>query len=105
MKFRFTSALVVALAVMALGDYAYALDCSATNLTKQEAGICALRKATEAGAKTAPIKQNLDGTCTQDGKTITCPSNSSLIEPSYTRSALMTYCKTHLKSRLCKNAY
>ena len=55
MKFIFAIAIVVASTAMTQVDYAYALDCSATNLSKQEQGICAVRAAVSANAKTAPV--------------------------------------------------
>ena len=54
MKFRFAFALLVASTVVTQGDYAYALDCNATNLTKREKGICDVQAATAAGATVAP---------------------------------------------------
>ncbi len=54
MKFKFAFALVVASTVLTQGNYAYALDCSATNLSTREKQICALRAAVAAGAKKAP---------------------------------------------------
>lgn len=63
MKFRFALAIVVASTVMTQGNYAYALDCKATNLTKQEQGVCALRAATAAGAKVAPSTTTTTNRC------------------------------------------
>ena len=49
------------------------------------------------------ITKNADGTCTQDGKPITCPSTSGLIAPTSPTSALSEYCKTRPTALRCKN--
>ena len=72
MKLKFASALFVALATMTLADRAYALDCKATNLTKAEQGICALRAVTTANAKTAPGTATITNRCAgQVGQALT----------------------------------